>query len=453
MKMHKKTKTNLPLAALAMAGFALTATPITAAPIAVSSSVYNPQPLGNGGTVLTDSSNLKLTDGTLGDTAGYTGGTYVGWKSQSPDEITFDLGAVVDVGTVDVFAEGGFSGALPDSVTVSVSSNNVDYSTAVPVTMTFAVDSGKRSLATLDVSTLADARYYRLTFVSSDQWMMIGEIAFADLSADTTPPTLASSDIVDDKSGGPVSGNTPMVYTVTFSEDMDAGTFSSADFEDMGGDVSITIGAITEITPGVFTVAVTPTSAGTLELQVPIGATLNDAAGVPLDTTIAAIVDDTSITITAPDVTDPTLASSDIVDNQSGGPVTALSIVNYTVTFSEDMDAATVTTNDFENAGTSGVNILFVDETAPGVFSVQVQPTDAGTLRLAVKSGANLNDVAPAPNALDTSSAIEDDTTITVDALVNDPVISAGASYAYDTSGGCRAGSQWFSRGPRRRRN
>ena len=38
---------------------------------------------------------------------------------------------------------------------------------------------------------------------------------------DATPPTLASSDIVDDKGGGPVIVNTLVTYTVTFSEDMD----------------------------------------------------------------------------------------------------------------------------------------------------------------------------------------------------------------------------------------
>ena len=33
-----------------------------------------------------------------------------------------------------------------------------------------------------------------------------------------------SRSIVDDKSGGPVAGNTLVTYTVTFSEDMDAST-------------------------------------------------------------------------------------------------------------------------------------------------------------------------------------------------------------------------------------
>ena len=431
----KKCITNLPVTALAMTGLALVCMPTTAAPIPVSSYVYQDQPKP-GNATLGDDSNVKLTDGNLGATSGWSSGTYIGWNVQPiTTHVTFDLGSVVDVGTVDVYGETAYGGGAsqPDSVTVSVSSDDVTYSAPVPVTMTFATDSGSRSLATLDVSAFADARYYRLTFTNSDtNWMMLGEVAFADLSVDSTPPTLASSDIVDDKSGGPVAANTPMVYTVTFSEDMDASTVEASDFEDKDGDVSITIGTITENSLGVFTVQVTPTSAGTLQLQVPIGAVLKDAAGNDLVTT-SAIVDDTAITITPPDVTPPTLASSDIVDNKSGGPVAANMPMVYTVTFSEDMDEATVTADDFENAGTSSVSILSVSETSPGVFSVQVQPTDAGTLRLAVKSGAVLNDAAPIPNALNTGSAIEDDTTITVDPEIG--VISGGASYTYDPAG------------------
>ncbi len=42
------------------------------------------------------------------------------------------------------------------------------------------------------------------------------------------------------------------------------------------------------------------------------------------------------------DTTAPTLAASAIVDNQGGGPVIENTTVSYTVTFSEDMDEATV---------------------------------------------------------------------------------------------------------------
>ena len=115
---------------------------------------------------------------------------------------------------------------------------------------------------------------------------------------DDVPPTLAASAIVDNKSGGPVTVSTPVTYTVTFSEDMDAGTVTAADFGNAGGAV-VSIGSVAETSPGVFTVQVTPTSAGTLQLQINAGAVLKDVAGNALNTA-SAIADDTTIAINAP---------------------------------------------------------------------------------------------------------------------------------------------------------
>ena len=110
---------------------------------------------------------------------------------------------------------------------------------------------------------------------------------------ETILPTLVG--IVDDKSGGPVEMNTLVTYTVTFSEDMDADTVSDADFGN-AGTATFSVGTVTETTPGVFTVPVTPTSTGTLQLQIKAGAVLRDLAGNALDTT-SAIADDTIITV------------------------------------------------------------------------------------------------------------------------------------------------------------
>jgi hypothetical protein len=87
------------------------------------------------------------------------------------------------------------------------------------------------------------------------------------------PPTLTS--IVDDKSGGTIAANTLVTYTVTFSEDMDATTVSADDF-DNAGSADVTIGSVTETTPGVFAVPVTATSGGSLQLQINDGAELEN---------------------------------------------------------------------------------------------------------------------------------------------------------------------------------
>ena len=228
-------------------------------------------------------------------------------------------------------------------------------------------------------------------------------------------PSLASSGIVDDKNGGPIDTGTVVTYTVTFSQDMDAGTVSAADFGN-AGTAGISIGTVTETssTSGIFTVPVTTTSAGTLQLKVNAGAVLSDVWGLPLNTA-SAIADDTTLVVAdITDTTPPTLTS--IVDDKGGGTTERNTLVTYTVTFSEDMNASTVSAADFGNAGTAAVTINSVTETAPtsGVFTVQATPTSSGTLQLQVKQSAELKDVAG--NALVTTSAILDDTTITVDA-------------------------------------
>ena len=244
------------------------------------------------------------------------------------------------------------------------------------------------------------------------------------ITVDVTPPTLVG--IVDSVSGGPAERNALVTYTVTFSEDMDAGTVSAADFGNAGS-AAVTIGTVTETTPtsGVFTVQVTPTTTGTLQLQINAGADLRDVVGNALDTT-SALLDDTTLTVN--DTIPPTLVN--IVDDNGGGTIAANTLVTYTVTFSEAMDAGTVDAADFGNAGSAAVTVGTVTATTPSVFTVQVTPTSGGSLRLQVNAGAELKDVAG--NALVTTSALLDDTTITVD--VTPPTVATlspadGATY------------------------
>ncbi len=88
------------------------------------------------------------------------------------------------------------------------------------------------------------------------------------LTNDATPPTLTS--ITDNKSGGPVTVNTVVTYTIAFSEDMDSSTLTPASFGNVGTSAA-TIGSVTETTPtsGVFTLLVTPTTVGTLQAPDP----------------------------------------------------------------------------------------------------------------------------------------------------------------------------------------
>jgi hypothetical protein len=111
------------------------------------------------------------------------------------------------------------------------------------------------------------------------------------------------------------------------------------------------------------------------------------------------------------DVTPPLL--TDITDNLSGDNTILIdTAVTYTVTFNEDIDAATLSNADFSNAGTSSITIGTITETSPRVFSVPVTPTTPGTLQLRIPTSAVIQDLAG--NSLVTSPAIDDGTIITV---------------------------------------
>ena len=114
----------------------------------------------------------------------------------------------------------------------------------------------------------------------------------------------------------------------------------------------------------------------------------------------------------APDTTPPTVL--DIIDDKSGGPILDTETVVYTVTFSEVMNATTVDTSDFENAGSPAATIDSVTATGnPVVFEVTVSPeSGAGTLQLQIKSGADIQD--PTGNALLTTPLIADSEVIVI---------------------------------------
>ena len=152
------------------------------------------------------------------------------------------------------------------------------------------------------------------------------------------------------------------------------------------------------------------------------------------------------------DFTDPTLLSTDIVDDQGGASVSAGSPVGYTVTFSEDMDLSTLGASDFSNAGTASISMGAISRTSPRVFTVEVTPSTIGTLRLQVRAGATLTDLVG--NPLDTSSAIVDDTTITVTDAEPYDLWSDGFAGLSDTnaatdfdSGGLSTGLEWVLAG------
>jgi uncharacterized repeat protein (TIGR02543 family) len=117
------------------------------------------------------------------------------------------------------------------------------------------------------------------------------------IGQDPVLPVLTPVNIVDNRNGETVELGTPVTYTLTFSKDIDAATLSAGDFTNVG-DAPITIGVITETSPGVVTVSVTPTGAvsGILRFAVASGAVIEDTLGNDLNT-LSAIIDDTVISV------------------------------------------------------------------------------------------------------------------------------------------------------------
>ncbi len=292
-----------------------------AAPISVSSYSYGanpesqPQPTNFQSGLISDVDNLKLTDG-LFATGGWNDGRNVGFRNDTDNglpqpRVTFDLGAAYDVSTIHIWTVTSFL-EHTESVTISSSTDGVSFSattvTVDPIVWTGGFTNSNLRRASIDVSALPGGRFFQVDIFDKGQWMMINEVEFAGSPSgpDLTPPTLASSDIVDDRGGSPVNENTQVIYTLTFSEDIDHTSVDATDFGNAGTS-TINIGAITEISPGVFTVAVTPTAAGTLQFQVNAGAIILDVAGNAMDTD-AAILDDTiiDVVVVPPDTTKPT---------------------------------------------------------------------------------------------------------------------------------------------------
>jgi hypothetical protein len=125
----------------------------------------------------------------------------------------------------------------------------------------------------------------------------------------------------------------------------------------------------------------------------------------------------------APDAVLPTLAPADIVDDVGGGPISSVTPISYSVTYSELMDPATIDASDFSVTGTAtGAVDSVVHYGNTSFVTVVPTPGTSGTLQLQVNAAAVITDLAG--NELDTTSAIVDDSTVLVEDVVAPTVTS-----------------------------
>ncbi|BCX47539.1 hypothetical protein HAHE_14470 [Haloferula helveola] len=113
-----------------------------------------------------------------------------------------------------------------------------------------------------------------------------------NFSVEGIPPTLDS--FANNKPGGQVFDNDSVTYTLTFSEDLNASTVDVGDFSN-NGTAGITVDSVTPVSGSVYEVVVSPTSIGTIQLQVNALTNIEDLSGNELDTSAAiqdsAIID------------------------------------------------------------------------------------------------------------------------------------------------------------------
>ena len=107
--------------------------------------------------------------------------------------------------------------------------------------------------------------------------------------------------------------NQTVLYTFSFSTDMDAATFSASDIANTGT-AGVTFGAFTEVSPGVFTVPVTATSAGTINLEIVQDAVIATPVGLTFDSS-SATVDNETLNVVA--AAAPTIGSVTAEDGAS----------------------------------------------------------------------------------------------------------------------------------------
>ena len=151
----------------------------TARPQLAVSYVYEANPPGQPGTDIRGDTGLaELTDGQLPpDGATWAYQQNAGFNGIEP-RIRFDLGGLYKVAAIDVTAYW-----WPTNAVVSVSSDNITYSAAT----NYPLSATGYTTATLDVSALGDARYYRITFKGSGSWMFFSEVDFYPPAP--TPPS------------------------------------------------------------------------------------------------------------------------------------------------------------------------------------------------------------------------------------------------------------------------
>ena len=234
--------------------------------------------------------------------------------------------------------------------------------------------------------------------------------AYVFLSDDIAP------DVTVEQAAGQAdpAASGPILFTVTFSEPIDAGTFTPGDVTlggTAGGPLSATL---TQVNATTFTIAVSGMrSAGTVTASIPAGA-VTDPLGNPNRPSTSS---DNTVTYAPPpppplSVTVEQAAGQ--ADPAAGGPIL------FTATFSEPINASTFTPGDVTLGGTAGGPLsATLTQVNATTFTIAVSGMrSAGTVTASIPAGA-VTDPLGNPNRTATSA----DNTVTFEYRVLLPLV------------------------------
>jgi hypothetical protein len=195
MTTQNRTNTVLTLAAVAMVTLVLTATSANAESISVASYAYgaNPEsvPQSNFASLL-DPGTVQLADGVIA--TNWNTDPNVGFRNDADNgapqpRVTFDLGELYNVATVDIWSVEAF-GATNESVSISSSTDGVAFSAPVVVNPIVWTASGNGdTMTSVDLTSLPAGQFYQVDVFDPGQWMMLSEFQFDGTSAIPEPST------------------------------------------------------------------------------------------------------------------------------------------------------------------------------------------------------------------------------------------------------------------------
>ncbi|MES2990201.1 MAG: Ig-like domain-containing protein [Pseudomonadota bacterium] len=213
--------------------------------------------------------------------------------------------------------------------------------------------------------------------------------SFTTVAGDTTAPTVTTVT----PSGGATGVSRTTTVTATFSEAMDAATITSSNLQLRNAANTLVAATVAyDATTRIATLTPSSALAGSTTFTMTVGTGVRDVAGNPM---AAARV--WSFTTVSADTTAPTVTAV----NPQGGATGVSRTTTVTATFSEAMDAATITSSNLQlrNAANTLVAATVAYDATTRIATLTPSSALAGSTTFTMTVGTGVRDVAGNPMA------------------------------------------------------